>query len=73
MARSPFLRRLPVRHQPKGVFFKAETNSNINCSSLDDPKCAKCGEIHRTGSLSSENKSCVNCVPNNLSDTNHPK
>ena len=42
-----------------------------DCSSLDDPKCAKCGESHRTDSCSSENRSCVNRVRNNLSDTNH--
>ena len=43
-----------------------------DCSSLDDPKCAKCGENHRTDSCSSETRNCINCVRNNLTDTCHP-
>ena len=41
------------------------------CPTLDDPKCGKCGEDHRTDSCSSENRKCINCVRGNLPDTNH--
>ena len=43
-----------------------------DCTTLDDPKCAKCGENHRTDSCSSETRNCINCVRNNLTDTCHP-
>ena len=42
------------------------------CTTLNDPKCGKCGENHRTDSCLSENRKCINCVRNNLHDTNHP-
>ena len=42
------------------------------CATLDKPKCGKCGEDHRTDSCLSENRKCINCVRNNLPETNHP-
>ena len=41
------------------------------CPTSDEPKCGKCAENHRTDLCTSEVRKCVNCIRNNLLDTNH--
>ena len=42
------------------------------CPTPSETHCGKCSGEHRTDSCTVEEKKCINCVRNNITDSNHP-